>query len=182
MRALLPNLLTAARGLAGPVVAWLVLVHGSSDLAFSVFLFAILTDLADGSLARALGATSDLGRQLDPIADKVLADATWLTLGLVGWAPWWLAGPMLLRDLGVGLAWLALGRPTVSAPMLGRMKVSFEGVALPVLLFRSPWLDVHWPSVGVVIGSIALAFSVASALACLQGVLVVPRDPARPQP
>lgn len=164
MRAVLPNLLTAARGLAGPAVAALVLGAGADQVAFWVFLGAILTDLVDGWLARRLNAVSRLGQLLDPLADKLLIASTWLTLGLVGWAPWWLAGLMLTRDLAVGLGWVVLGRPAWPASMAGRLKVSFEGVALPVLLFRQPWLDVHWPSVGLAIGTIALCLSIVSAV------------------
>jgi CDP-diacylglycerol---glycerol-3-phosphate 3-phosphatidyltransferase len=174
--AALPNLLTAARGLAGPVVAWLVLGLAWSDAAFVVFLFAILTDLADGWLARRLGATSALGRLLDPLSDKALVTSTWLALGIVGWAPWWLAAPMLLRDLAVGVGWALLGRPDAPPSMTGRLKVSFEGVALPILLFRDPWLDVHWPSVGVALGAVALALSVASAILSLHAALARPAE------
>jgi len=134
-----------------------------------------LTDRVDGWLARRLGAVSRLGQLLDPLADKLLIATTWLTLGLVGWAPWWLAGLMLARDVAVGVGWLALGRPAWPASMVGRLKVSFEGVALPVLLFRQPWLDVHWPSVGLVIGAIALVLSVGSALSYLRLALQAPR-------
>lgn len=169
MLAALPNAITASRGLAGPTVALLVLGTGWHEAAFVVYVVAILTDLVDGSLARALGATSRLGRWLDPVADKMLADFTWLTVGLVGWAPWWLVGAVLARDALVTAGWwLTRHRPLPPAPhMLGRLMVSVEGVALPVLLFRNPWLDVHWPSVGLVLGTISLGLAVLSGLAYL---------------
>jgi CDP-diacylglycerol--glycerol-3-phosphate 3-phosphatidyltransferase len=169
MLAALPNAITASRGLAGPIVAVLVLGFGQDEAAFAVFLVAILTDLVDGSLARALGATSRLGRWLDPVADKMLADTTWLTLGIVGWAPWWLVGAMLARDAVVTVGWWVTRHRSLPAapPMLGRLTVSFEGVALPVLLFRNPWLDVHWPSVGVVLGGISVTLAVLSAVSYL---------------
>jgi hypothetical protein len=46
----------------------------------------------------------------------------------------------------------------------GQIGVAFEGVALAVLLFRGPWLDVHWPTVGTVLGCVALALSVVQLL------------------
>ncbi|TVQ91769.1 MAG: CDP-alcohol phosphatidyltransferase family protein [Deltaproteobacteria bacterium] len=167
----IPNLLTVGRGLAGPAVIVLVLGLHAPFVAFWVFLGAILTDLVDGTLARWLRAESQLGRLLDPLSDKALIAATWLTVGLAGWAPWWLAGTMLARDLAVGLGWLGLGRPTPRATMTGRLKVSFEGVALPILLFRQEWLGVHWPSVGLVLGVFALLLAIASALLHLHEVL-----------
>ena len=165
----LPNAITASRGLAGPTVAVLVLGFGWDEAAFVLFLVAILTDLVDGSLARALGATSTLGRWLDPVADKMLSDCTWLTLGIVGWAPWWLVGAVLARDAVVTVGWwVTRHRDLPPAPhMLGRLMVSFEGVALPVFLFRNPWLDVHWPSVGTVLGGIGLSLAILSAVAYL---------------
>jgi phosphatidylglycerophosphate synthase len=179
MRAVLPNLVTALRGLAGPAVAWLVLGPGWDQAAFWLFLAAILTDLVDGSLARALGATSRVGRWLDPLSDKVLAICTWTALGLVGWAPAWLVVGMLVRHAGVAVGWAFLrGRP-VPASLLGRVMVSFEGVALPVLLFRQPWVDVHWMSVGTVLGGISLALAAVSAALYLPRLLRAP-SPATP--
>lgn len=160
----IPNALTVARGLAGPAIVVLVVAFDAPTAAFAVFLAAIGTDLLDGWLARRLGAESRLGRALDPLADKALMISTWSTVGLVGWAPWWLVGPMLVRDIGVGVAWLAAGRPDVQATMAGRLKVSFEGVALPVLLFRHDWVGVAWPRVGVALGLFALVFATLSAV------------------
>lgn len=189
MRSWLPNLITTLRGLAGPAVAVLVLGLGQDEVAFALFIAAIATDLVDGWLARQLNATSDLGRVLDPLADKLLIGGTWLTLGLVGWAPWWLAGTMLFRDVLVGLGWLVT-RDTPHRPHLfGRLMVSVEGVALPVLLFRNPWLGVHWPSVGLVLGAISLVLAAASGAVYLSRVLggrdgipVLRASPWRPPP
>lgn len=176
MRSLLPNLVTASRGLAGPVILVLVLGPSWHYAAFLVFLAAILTDLLDGTLARALHATSDVGRWLDPLSDKVLALSTWLAVGLVGWAPTWLVVLMVLRHLLVGAGWAVLrGRP-VPPTMMGRVMVSFEGVALPVLLFRDPWMDVHWMTVGTVLGAISLVLAVGSGLSYI-GRLVRPDGP-----
>ncbi|MFT7521186.1 MAG: phosphatidylglycerophosphate synthase, partial [Kiritimatiellia bacterium] len=97
----LPNALTASRGLAGPAVFLLVVGLGWTDAAFYLFWFAIWTDLVDGGLARWLNATSDVGEWLDPMADKFLSGFVWFTIGVMGWAPWWLVGLMLFRDLAV---------------------------------------------------------------------------------
>ena len=51
-----------------------------------------------------------------------------------------------------GLAWQ---RPSP----IGQIGVAFEGVAVSVLLFHGPWLEVHWPSVGLVLGAITLVLS-----------------------
>jgi len=68
---LLPNLLSAARIAAGPVLAWVVLTAQAPALAVAIVVAAALTDLLDGLAARTTGRVSELGAVLDPIADKI---------------------------------------------------------------------------------------------------------------
>lgn len=160
----LPNAITASRGLCGVAVAGLLLA-GWPLTAFWLFIFAVSTDLVDGWLARKLDAVSDAGRWLDPLSDKCLAMTTWGGLWLIGWTPSWLAGLILLRDLLVLFAWIvAQGRELDFSPTLaGRLKISFEGVALPLLLLHHTWAGVQWESTGVILGVITLLLSVWSA-------------------
>lgn len=164
LAAWIPNAVTFARGGSGVVVAALV-IAGWHLSAFFLFIFAICTDLVDGWLARRLGAVSDFGKWLDPLADKMLVMTTWAALLAVGWAPVWLAGLILFRDGCVLVAWIvANGRAMWFEPTLaGRLKVSFEGVALPLLLLHVEWAGVHWMSAGVILGAITLALSAWSA-------------------
>lgn len=164
MRRHLPNLVTASRGLCGFVVAALLVGPGLHFLAFWVFVGAIASDLLDGWLARRLDARSSAGEWLDPLSDKLLTDLTWVALWWIDFAPGWLAGAILGRDLVVALAWAwaaPRGGRWLPNP-LGQVMVAYEGVALSVLVFHGPWLGVHWPSVGVVLGAIALLLSVMS--------------------
>jgi len=160
----IPNLITASRGLCGPVCTWLLVAHQANRAAFWLFLAAICTDLVDGFAARILDAISPMGKWLDGLSDKVLTDFVWVGLALGGFCPGWLAGLIIARDLAVIVAWLwafRVGKRWEASPM-GQVMVAFEGVAVCVLLFHGPWLDVHWPSVGTVIGAISLALSLAS--------------------
>ena len=82
----LPNLLTYGRILAVPLVVLCFFLEGelqSSEFArwsaFAIFIVASVTDYLDGYLARAWQQTSNIGRMLDPIADKLLV-ATCLLL------------------------------------------------------------------------------------------------------
>ncbi|HMV66500.1 MAG TPA: CDP-alcohol phosphatidyltransferase family protein [Myxococcota bacterium] len=163
----LPALVTASRGLAGPVILALVLVIDRPWPAFWLFTFAMLTDLIDGWLARQVGADPELGALLDPLADKLIVGCSWLALGLRGWAPWWLVLPGLLRDVIVAGIWrLVRGRGVLWRPSkLGQVATSYEGTAIGILLFHGPWNGVHWPSVGVAVGVCALALSLGSAVA-----------------
>lgn len=164
----LPNAITATRALCGPIVAVLLVGYGENLVAFWVFLFAIVTDLIDGWVARLLDAFHPAGLWLDPLSDKVLTDCTWVALGWVGFAPVWLSAAMVGRDLLVMSAWAyvwirRLDLQWTPRP-IGQVMVPFEGVALTVLLFHGPWLNTHWPTVGTVIGIISLALSIVSLL------------------
>jgi cardiolipin synthase len=98
----LPNLLTAIRLILAPFVAWR-LAEYDVDGAFWLFVFAAVTDLLDGNLARMLNQKSVLGAWLDPIADKVMLLTTLTMLCLTELLPLWLLWVVLIRD-GVILA------------------------------------------------------------------------------
>lgn len=153
------NVLTAGRGLCGPVVAVLLVGFSDNRTAFWVFMYAILTDLIDGRLAKVGGGPNPAGVWLDPAADKLLTDTTWLALWVVGWAPTWLVAAMLGRDLFAGWLWSRGVRTVVPA---AQVAIAFEGVALCLLLFHGPWLGVHWPSAGRVLALISLGLFAVS--------------------
>ena len=74
----LPNAITAARIAVTPLIAWLPLAPSSAlrITAFVLFVVAAVTDYVDGQLARSRKEETDLGRLLDPLADKLLLVAT----------------------------------------------------------------------------------------------------------
>jgi cardiolipin synthase len=76
----LPNILTASRIAAAPVLAIVVLKGGAAWIAVTIVALAALTDVADGPLARAMNQVSELGAILDPIADKILITTALLLL------------------------------------------------------------------------------------------------------
>lgn len=78
----LPNLLSASRIVAAPVLAWAVLTARAPALAVGIVFTAALTDFFDGLVARFTGQGSDFGAVLDPIADKIfILTALWLLWG-----------------------------------------------------------------------------------------------------
>ncbi len=105
----LPNLLTASRIAAAPVLAWAILTEQAPALAAAVALAAALTDLFDGAAARMLRQTSDFGAALDPIADKVFILTALLLLSA--------AGP--LRGALVWPALIVLWRETAVSALRG---------------------------------------------------------------
>lgn len=115
----LPNFLTAIRILLAPLCAWLVL-NGEFFQALLVFVVAGGSDALDGWLARRFGLVSRFGEYLDPVADKLLMLASFLTLTYIGIAPIWLTIIVIARDvaivLGVGIAQL-LNLPVKMEPL-----------------------------------------------------------------
>ena len=137
----LPNLLTLSRICAVPVVVLCVALHRDwgDAAACVVFSAAAITDYFDGRIARERRQTSDLGRLLDPIADKLLVGAALMLLAgqsrltATGLYP---AIVILLREILVSglreyLAGLRIGLPVTQ---LAKVKTGFQMGALGTLL------------------------------------------------
>lgn len=146
----LPNMLTYARIIAVPLVVLCFYLEGrlnSSDFArwsaLAIFLAASITDYFDGYLARAWKQTSNIGRMLDPIADKLLvatcllllaADTDWRG-GIAGWSLW-AAIIILCREILVsGLReYLAALKVSVPVTKLAKWKTAIQMVSIAFLL------------------------------------------------
>ena len=111
-----PNILTVARLLALPFVVWTYALYapGAAWTTAWIVLFAALSDVADGLIARKYDVQSEFGRWVDPIVDRLFFFTLVAMLWYFGTLPWWAVVPLLLRD---GII-LALDRPV--APLLPR--------------------------------------------------------------
>ncbi|MGB5538819.1 MAG: CDP-alcohol phosphatidyltransferase family protein [Gammaproteobacteria bacterium] len=94
----IPNLITVFRFLLVPPLVWLLL-DDRFAAALVVFGVAGFSDALDGYLAKQFQWTSRLGSLLDPLADKLLLIAAFVTLGWLHVIPLWLVGLVCLRDL-----------------------------------------------------------------------------------
>lgn len=94
----LPNLITLARLLAVPVTVYLLLTE-TYDAAFWLFIAAGVSDALDGILAKHFDAASEVGAFLDPLADKALLVAVYVTLGYLEHIAVWLVILIVFRDL-----------------------------------------------------------------------------------
>jgi cardiolipin synthase (CMP-forming) len=94
----IPNALCVLRMLLVVPVMWL-LTTGDFASTLWLFAFAAATDGLDGFLAKRCGWTSELGKILDPLADKILLVGTYITLALIGLVPVWLAVAVVGRDV-----------------------------------------------------------------------------------
>lgn len=142
----LPNLLTYARILAVPLIVLCFFTEGelrSSDFArwaaLFIFVAASVTDYLDGYLARIWEQTSNIGKMLDPIADKLLVSTCLLLLAanetIAGWSLW--AGIIILcREILVsGLReYLAALKVSVPVTQLAKWKTTIQMVAIGFLL------------------------------------------------
>lgn len=101
-----PNILSAIRLLSCPFFIY-VFFTASPPLAFGVFVFASLLDVADGFIARKFNAISNLGKILDPLADKMLQLSAVICLSADGMLPlpvaFIMAGKELLMLIGGGI-------------------------------------------------------------------------------
>ena len=137
----LPNMLTLSRIAAIPVLLALVAARGpwTDFLACLVFSAAGITDYLDGHIARSRKQFSDLGRMLDPIADKLLVGASLMILAGLQRLPFWGLYPaivILLREILVSGLREHLAGLRVSLPVtrLAKWKTGFQMGAIGVLL------------------------------------------------
>jgi cardiolipin synthase (CMP-forming) len=126
----LPNLLSLLRLASVPVFLYLF-VTDREEAAVVLYALGALTDFFDGFIARRLGQVSEIGKLLDPLADRIFIIALALALVSVGALPWWLATAIVVRDLVV-LSML----PLLERRGSGRIAVNFTGkTATAFLLF-----------------------------------------------
>ena len=142
----IPNLLTYGRILAVPLIVLCFFIegrlHGSDFARWSalvLFTVASLTDWLDGYLARLWDQSSNIGRMLDPIADKLLVASILLLLAadgtIAGWTIW-AAIIILCREILVsGLReYLAALKVSVPVTRIAKWKTTIQMVAIAFLL------------------------------------------------
>ncbi|SOC39712.1 CDP-diacylglycerol--glycerol-3-phosphate 3-phosphatidyltransferase [Rhizobium subbaraonis] len=142
----IPNLLTYARMLAVPLIVLCFFVEGrlqSSDFArwsaLGLFVAASITDFFDGYLARIWKQTSNIGRMLDPIADKLLVASVLLLMAadgtIAGWTIW-AAIIILCREILVSGLREYLAELKVSVPVtrIAKWKTTIQMFAIGFLL------------------------------------------------
>ena len=156
-----PNVLSMIRLTSVPVFVWLFLT-GREGAAVTLFCAAAVTDFLDGLIARVTGQFSDLGKLLDPLADRSFIAALALVLAAKGLLSPWLAGGLVARDAAVLAA-----SAVIQVGGKGRITVNRVGkVATACLLWGLAWLavsqtDFVWASAGDEIGH---AFTVGGAV------------------
>ncbi|MBB6483313.1 CDP-diacylglycerol--glycerol-3-phosphate 3-phosphatidyltransferase [Rhizobium lusitanum] len=142
----IPNLLTYGRIICVPLIVLCFFIEGKLEgsdfarwVALWIFIIASITDFLDGYLARIWNQTSNIGRMLDPIADKLLVSAILLLVAadgtIAGWSLW-AAIIILCREILVsGLReYLAALKVSVPVTRIAKWKTTAQLVAIAFLL------------------------------------------------
>ncbi|MEU1973579.1 CDP-diacylglycerol--glycerol-3-phosphate 3-phosphatidyltransferase [Microbacterium sp. NPDC019599] len=146
----LPNAITIIRILCAPVFLWMLLADGGADgplrwWAAALFIVAIGTDGIDGWIARRNNIVTDLGKLLDPIADKVLTGFAFIGLSILGELPWWVTIIVLVREIGITVyRFLVVSDHVLAAAWMGKLKTLAQGVALSLALLPLWTLVGEW--------------------------------------
>ncbi|HZU18412.1 MAG TPA: CDP-diacylglycerol--glycerol-3-phosphate 3-phosphatidyltransferase [Candidatus Dormibacteraeota bacterium] len=160
----LPNALTLSRLLAVPVLMALLIVSFPyhDQLAAGVFFVASLTDTLDGNLARRRGQVTELGKFLDPLADKLFILSVLIVLVQEGELAAWVVVVIFGRELLITVL-RSLGASqgqVIAATPWGKTKTVLQVLAVILLILQRPYPSLEVPA-EVVVG-IAVAFTVLS--------------------
>lgn len=180
----LPNAITVVRILISPLFFWMLLADAGEDgwlrwVAAVVFIVGISTDSLDGYLARSRGLVTDLGKILDPIADKLLTSGALVCLSILGELPWWVTAIIVVREVGITIwRFVELGRGNVvPASSGGKLKTLVQSFAisfalLPLWVLVGDW--VFW--VNGVLMTAAVILTVWSGLLYVRDAVRLARE------
>jgi len=170
----LPNLLCVLRMLLVYPVARAIL-DAQFERVLVLFAIAAFTDALDGFLAKRFGWASELGKHLDPAADKLLLMTVFVCLSVAQIVPWWLTAIVLLRDVvivvGAGVYRVMFGpirgNPTLQSKLNTVCQILYCLVVVNAAAFA-------WPGEPVRIATGALVF-ITTAVSGLDYVLIYSR-------
>lgn len=177
----LPNILTILRIVMVPLFGWMLLSH-PDDLTWrlattGVFTLAILTDLADGKIARKYNLVTDFGKLWDPAADKALTGMAFIGLSILGELPWWVTIIILVREWGITLLRAMIKKYGVMAANKGgKAKTVVQSVALIMYLLYLPAMPVWFGWIAMFTMGLAFVLTVVTGLDYLRGAAKLRRD------
>lgn len=161
--ATIPNALSFARVLLIPAFVWLIVDRDTTFAGLVLFGVVISTDWVDGYVARRIGQVSELGKVLDPTADRLAMAAGLVALVVRDAFPLWAALLILVRDgliLLAGLVLLLARRVRINVRFIG--KLATFGLMTAVVL-------IAWGSLGYAFAPSALALGwIAYAIAIIE--------------
>jgi len=160
----LPNALTVLRIFLVPLLVVVLLTRFEWHLYFgaAIYSIAVLTDFLDGFIARRRNQVTRVGIILDPLADKLINAAAFLSLVEIGLVPAWVVMIILAREIAVtGLRNVAAGRGIlIRASGLGKAKMVVQVTAILLVLLSRPLPALRVP--GLVALGVVVAVTLAS--------------------
>jgi len=137
----LPNALTLLRIFLVPLLVVFLLTE-YTKVGLVIFLAASITDWFDGYLARRRQQVTTLGMLLDPVADKLLISAAFISLVELGLAPAWMVVIIVGRELAVtGLRTIGIEQGvTIPASSLGKYKMTAQTITVTLLILGPDFL------------------------------------------
>jgi CDP-diacylglycerol--glycerol-3-phosphate 3-phosphatidyltransferase len=130
----LPNIITMARILFVPLFIWTLVEFNNPEsplrwISVLTFIIIMSSDGVDGAIARKRGLITNLGKLLDPIADKALLGGALVTLSVLGEVSWWVTAIIMLRELGItAYRFVVIRKEVVAASSGGKLKTIFQGI------------------------------------------------------
>jgi CDP-diacylglycerol---glycerol-3-phosphate 3-phosphatidyltransferase len=174
----IPNQITVSRVIMIPIfVIFMLIDFGWGDVTFLgatipvghlagaiIFILASVTDFIDGYYARKYNLVTNMGKFLDPLADKLLVAAALIILVDLGYAPAWVVIVILSREFAVtGLrAILAQGGEVVAAKQLGKIKMWTQIVAISALLLHNVFFEMFSIPFATIMLYVAMFFTIWS--------------------
>lgn len=186
----LPNVLTSIRIVLVPFFVWALWQSGTFGqdseqarwIAVAIFAVAMYTDKLDGDIARARGLVTSFGKIADPIADKFLTGAAWITMSLLGEIWWWITIVILLREWGITVMRLLMLRTRVMpASRGGKIKTVLQTAAILILLLPlAPLVGQWWLWFGWVTVMAALLVTLLTGLDYVVKAIKAPKEDSHP--
>jgi len=133
--------------------------------ALALFVAAAVSDGLDGYLAKRFNWTSELGKVLDPLADKLLLVTVFVESAWLGLTPWWLTAAVVARDVMIGLGALVYrlwfgplrGRPTVLSKVNTALQLLYVMLVVLNAAYGAPPREILDAAAALVIASTVLS-------------------------
>jgi len=136
-----PNTITILRILATPIGVYFITFNETHYRlwAYLILFIVAVSDVYDGRLARATNQVTELGKLLDPIADKFLIGATSIALSLLNLMPWWITVLLLVRELGITVfRFVVIKDGVIPANRGGKLKTLLQNLGIGWYLLPLP--------------------------------------------
>lgn len=185
----LPNKITILRIILIPIFIFLLLYNFSGEIvllgsrkidinvfmATIIFIIAAITDFLDGYLARKYNLVTNIGKFLDPLADKLLVCSAFIVMIELNLIPSWFVVCVITREFAVtGLRMLALEQgEVIAAGILGKLKTVMQLLAIIFILLGNPIFNYYSIPFDRIILWLSLILTIISGLEYFKNAIYV---------